>query len=862
DWTEGESGSYEPQNGAVSFRRARHPDGFWSTPESDLASVVLGAGGSWWRSADAFPPDAAGRQRAAVEPAVVAARAAGLSYGLILYDDTGSEWRRDGDRFTVHQFPNRFLFSRNGKPDDAPYLTVELGPFDDAPPGAVTGLSYTAADLPPGEAIVRWRTPADVGPAGVLGFFAAIDGRPIPRWMTPRAESEGSVVSLHLRDLDLKAGANVRFVVRAVDAVGNLGPAVERAVTLSSFEAVRLPTDSPEVASSPNAVAPLLAGRPIAVVDELDKVVPTTGVWIPPHEPGYLNANHLWNAAERKIRLYAARNEFVGFQIVLKGPLENVMPAVEWTDGEPAAVEWGVVQTVTGKNGRLPDPVVPLTGGFNIPAEEAQLLYGQVYVPHDVAAGLKAGRVTLQAAGGDLALGVDLTVWDFTLPDFLSFLPEMNCYDLPADERSYYRMGHAHRVIVNRVPYYQNGVTADGCTPIWDGRRFDWTAWDRRFGPLLDGTAFVDLPRKGVPLECFYLPFHENWPTPIEPNYNGDYWADHAFPASYRTALVAASRQYAEHFNERDFGDTVFQFFLNGKNNFKERGWKRATSPWILDEPSHFHDFWALRWFGDAFHEGVSAVGGPARMVYRADVSRPQFQRDVLDRCVDYYCVSGAVRSYRRLVMDRKQSTGQIVVEYGAANALEDSNVQPAAWCVDAWSLGCDGVVPWQTIGNANSWSEADRLSLFYPARPGVDAVGPIPSLRLKSFRRGQQDVEYLTLWTKTLGQPRWAVERQVRNLKSLEGRRAGTGFVGGEDAGAIDYARLKPVDLWRLRTALGADLSRRSPPHERRLVDLRTPKRNPAANPPAYVSIGETPPRDVRAHWNPGGTTSEPPPI
>ena len=42
----------------------------------------------------------------------------------------------------------------------------------------------------------------------------------------------------------------------------------------------------------------------------------------------------------------------------------------------------------------------------------------------------------------------------------------------------------------------------------------DWSAWDRRFGPLLDGSAFADLPRKGVPLECFYLPLHENWPEP------------------------------------------------------------------------------------------------------------------------------------------------------------------------------------------------------------------------------------------------------------------------------------------------------------------------------------------------------------
>ena len=89
----------------------------------------------------------------------------------------------------------------------------------------------------------------------------------------------------------------------------------------------------------------------------------------------------------------------------------------------------------------------------------------------------------------------------------------------------------------------------DGCARAGIATRldFDWSAWDRRFGPLLDGSAFADLPRKGVPVECFYLPLHENWPSPMEGNYNGDYWADRAFPESYRRAFVAASRQIAEH---------------------------------------------------------------------------------------------------------------------------------------------------------------------------------------------------------------------------------------------------------------------------------------------------------------------------
>src|SRR3954464_9534902 len=104
------------------------------------------------------------------------ARAAGLSHGFLVFDDTGSEWTRDGERFTSHLFPNRFVYSRDQNRASAPYLTVTLGPVDRQPPEAPAGLRSEAGDLPPGEAIVSWATPRDAGPAGTLGFAATLDG--------------------------------------------------------------------------------------------------------------------------------------------------------------------------------------------------------------------------------------------------------------------------------------------------------------------------------------------------------------------------------------------------------------------------------------------------------------------------------------------------------------------------------------------------------------------------------------------------------------------------------------------------------------------------------------------------------------
>jgi hypothetical protein len=683
-----------------------------------------------------------------------------------------------------------------------------------------------------------------VGPAGTVGFFMSIDGNEVPRYLIPLAGRPGERVRMRLRDAPLPAGARVEVRVRAVDGAGNVGEPAAAIVTVSDRTALPLP-GTPGTPFTGAAALPKVGDAEVAILDELDKVRPVSGALIREHPADYLAANHLWSSGRREVELYAARNEFVGFQVLLRGRVAGLRPALAFAGVPGVQAAFGRYALVAGPKGPLPDPVVPLTGPFAVPTPEDRVagqtsgsLHTEVYVPHDAPAGTHRGKLTLRTGDDALTLPVTLHVWDFTLPDYLSFFPEMNCYGVPAGERAYYRLAHRHRTVLNGVPYSQGGTVYDGWAPGWDGRHLDWSAWDRRFGPYFDGSAFADLPRRGVPLEGFYLPLHENWPSRMAGNYNGDYWADRAFPASYRDAFVRASREFAEHCDRRGWHDTLFQFFLNGKHDFKAQGWSRGSSPWLLDEPAHFQDFWALRYFGAAFHEGVRQAGGRAKMVFRADISRPMWQRDALDGLLDYAVVSSALRSYQRMVMDRKEAQGQVVLEYGSSNAIGDSNAQPLGWCLDAWTLGCDGVLPWQTMGSGDSWRRADDLALFYPPRGFGE---PVPSIRLKAYRRGQQDVEYLTLLAQVLRQPRWAVAQRVREELRLAGTRAGTGF-RGEDAGVVRYARLLPEDVWRLRVRVGSALSAAHPEPKRRLVDLRTPPRDPSRLTPGYVSAGEVP--------------------
>ena len=206
--------------------------------------------------ADAPPPDADGWQPIPVDPRVVAARVAGISHGFLLFDDTGTEWTKTGEKFDLRVFPNRFVYSREQNRSSAPYFTIELGPDDRRPPMAPSDLraETATARLPPGEALVTWVTPRDDGPAGVLGFFVTFDGRAVPRELIPMAGKPGERVEMQLRDLKLAAGTTIKLAVQAVDGAGNVGKAATAEITVSSHVPAPLPQPKPQPDSVPNPI--------------------------------------------------------------------------------------------------------------------------------------------------------------------------------------------------------------------------------------------------------------------------------------------------------------------------------------------------------------------------------------------------------------------------------------------------------------------------------------------------------------------------------------------------------------------------------------------------------------------------------
>ena len=847
DWVEGDSSSYKPQEGSGCFNQAKYKQADWAYPGGNLLDVAWGRGNTIWRFAEATPPDDKGWQAAAVWADVIAARAAGLSYGLALYDDVGSEWSLKGGKFTFMHFPNRFIASREQN-NAAPYLEVWTDGQDAQPPAAVSDVRSTAAGLPPGQAIVAWKAPADTGGGRTLGFNvsykAAAGEQPVPRHLIPMAGAAGDEVKMLLWNLPAKPGEKLALSIKAVDSCGNVGPAVEHEATLSA-QAPLAPKPSGIEPFAPSEKLPEVGGLKVAVVDMLDKIHPQTGKMIPDHPAGYLGGNHLWSGDKKLVRLHAARNEAVAFQVNLQGQSEEVEVVFAFADVEGVMPRtYALDYTGTGA-GPMPDACIALPKTFSIPAKDDPQAKDQkntsflceVYVPHQAKPGAKKGFITISSGGKDLHIAVELTVWDFTLPNKLSFVPEMNAYGTAGPSGQgleYYRVAHEHRCCINRLYYNWNGAVQGGAAPSWDGQTLGFDQWDKSFAPMLDGTAFADLPRKGEPVDVFYLPFNEHWPMDVYADYTKSYWADEAFAPKYAQGLKAAFAQFAKHCDQKKWHDTGFEFFLNGKVYNKTEGWKRTSAPWIFDEPANVQDFWALRWYGLLWRQGVDPVRGQARMWYRADVSRSNYDRDMFFNVMDVEVLGGASPQKIRFKQEERSAVAPCWwTEYGGANDPAQPNIQPVVWCLKAWANGSVGVLPWQTIATPGAWNKGEDTGVLYPG-PGNKVS---PSLRLKAFRQGQQDVEYLTLLAKTYGVPPSAVAEGMEQVVSLAGKVIKR---SEEDAGIIVFQKADPQALWTLRTSVGKMLDEKKPAYERCIFPLTTPAYDLKKLPPVgYVPVG-----------------------
>jgi hypothetical protein len=550
------------------------------------------------------------------------------------------------------------------------------------------------------------------------------------------------------------------------------------------------------------------------VIDDTDKVHPITGNLL--SEGGnvyngraaskgqYRVRNSIWDAPTNTVKIFAGRNEFVSFQIVIeKGHNELHKVFVNATDLFGSKERISADRNVrlfkelylTHEGAWYPDALLPfeIAGAtpFDLPERSApvpgqrvQAVWVDIYVPHNLPPDTYRGELIVlhRNTNKQAILRVELQVGGFTLPDTLGLDVDLMNYgflniergwpDLVQDsqrhrriEREFFRMAHAHRTTFAVVPYNHDGSIPQGQKPelagIGDGVRVpDWSSWDARYGPVLSGDAFADLPRGAEPVAHFFLPYNLMWPSDMR----------HWKTPIYRTEHLRVSEAVRKHFAEKGWTRTLFEIYYNHKEGY-------GFYPWNLDEPTRDKDLEALRYLGSILNESFPKED-PVKVLFRLDighfhcenVSDCQHPRDssrtvtgVLNPFVGLWNIGAPHYFANMLAVRQLKALGKVLYFYGSTPQVTKPLLDAALWGWQGYKYAADGVCFW----NATDWGDWDTDAspadpytnaggryagasmIFYPgSKFGYD--GPIPSIRLKTMRRGLQDFETLRLIEKS----------------------------------------------------------------------------------------------------------------
>lgn len=495
---------------------------------------------------------------------------------------------------------------------------------------------------------------------------------------------------------------------------------------------------------------------------------------------------------------------------------------------------------------------VPAAGN-NIEGQTNQAIWVDLYVPKGTKPGEYRGEVTVEAQGIDgVKMSVQLTVLPLALPDKSSWNVELNSYGgllgvagvNDKDPRAldaqwdFYRLAKQHRQMYSAVPYGQRGHV-NMAEPKLEGegantKVADWTEFDRFYGPLLDGSAFTADkgyvgPNAGTPISEMYTAFHENWPLPLDKWYQ-DYaplktrlelaaWAkksrllEDAFPEQYKQGYTAVVRQFAQHCQEKNWTGTVFQIFGNNKYYFKvpyfasqlTTGGNYGSSFWLLDEPTDYDDYMANAFFLNLAKNGWTSANAPdVKFAYRVDVSQPEMARGLWDNICNLWVLGGgAIRNgyVATATVRQKWLPEEEFWHYGGGPNLSAAPSNMLQAFLESWASGSSGILPYWTTDGGKDWVKPNDpdLALFYPgknyANSGKNCAGPLPSLRLKTMRRAQQDIEYLYLLA---GQKQW--DRAAV-------RRAIAAYANEPDAPVLTFTKMDAVKQFQLRNAVTATI-------------------------------------------------------
>ena len=174
---------------------------------------------------------------------------------------------------------------------------------------------------------------------------------------------------------------------------------------------------------------------------------------------------------------------------------------------------------VPGEKTWYPDALIPLAGPVKaaipdtdnkVPGQRTQAFWMDVWIPKTAKAGAHEGRIVARSGTTEVTIPIRVEVLDATIPAEDVVLPDHNSYgtswlteqypqskDLFRLIHAHHRIFYEHRGVFHQLGYGHGGKVAPEFAPEIEGtgrsrRVKSWDLYDRHYGPLFDGSAFVE----------------------------------------------------------------------------------------------------------------------------------------------------------------------------------------------------------------------------------------------------------------------------------------------------------------------------------------------------------------------------------
>jgi hypothetical protein len=463
-------------------------------------------------------------------------------------------------------------------------------------------------------------------------------------------------------------------------------------------------------------------------------------------------------AAYVSLHLVVNSTESAAYRLTISSPLGSVLePSLyrEWFHFLPAEKSYvpdALVPVSTAVSAQLPDQ------DNRVPSQTAQAYWLDVWVPGTARPGKYKLTATLTAGSFRTTVPITIRVLMAVIPDEDAVTLDGNSYGTAwfAEQypqlathlgnrfpdspeffgliQAYHRLFFEHRGTFHHLGYGHAGKVAPEFAPELAGSGAgkhiaSWERYDRQFGPLLDGSAFIGTHRRARPIPFVYLPINPEWPASFE------WWGE----PGYEREFVNVVSEMERHFRDKGWTQTRFELFFNHKKRYKGFAWDG-------DEARFPKDYAYLGEYGRLLRSAVPS-NSPVKFVFRADASwTMERQWRDLSGIINFWVCGEGMLSWYPSAPDILRKRGDILWTYGATSSIGEPSSHMALAVVRPWMQHVAGFVRWLvTSPSLDPWfhSNGETEALVYPGeRFGIE--GPIPSIRLKLQRNAVQEISLL----------------------------------------------------------------------------------------------------------------------